>query len=239
MNFIRKLQASSFNVTIPKKPITNPFVKNNIPQDRHSKWDNVAGLYLPLEEYPRYRKHILKQSTDLDGLNGRKRVSNPLATKNYNSETYRKKRARDSYDDDDFNDAWHTKKPRLDDATLFVKYAIKQPSQYSNPNRKILESLFDPEITAEGWKKINGIVSPTQMIEYHTQIRGRLFYEMGNSIDDARENVAATALKELCNFKRENIFWPEQLLSFRLDQGFADKIQRSVHYFVDIFFFHF
>lgn len=201
MNFFRKIPSKlqSFNVTIPKKSLTNPFTKNNLPRDRHNKWDNVPGLYLPLEEYPRYRKDILKQSTenvDIDGLNdsrGSKRVRDPYGKRNDNhfDETYRKKRARDSYDDgDDFNDSWNTKKPRLADAKpSYIQYAIKQPSQHSDPHRKILENLFDHEITADGWKK-----KSDREIEYHTEIRGRIFYEMGKSVHDARDHVAATAL---------------------------------------------
>lgn len=127
-----------------------------------------------------------------------------------------KKRQRDSGDDD--GDYYQAKKTRLD---VSVQYAIKQPSQYANPNRKILEALFDSDITAEGWKK------KSTGFEYHTQIREKCFYDTGRSIDSAREHVAERALKELCNFKSETVCWPNDLLQFRLNQTFADEIGRS------------
>lgn len=88
--------------------------------------------------------------------------------------------------------------------------------------RKILEELFNPEITADGWKKNNN------RFEYYTKIRGKFFYQLGDSVDKAKERVAETALKELCDFKYERIFWPKDLLSFQLNQDFADGIERFV-----------
>lgn len=248
MNFIRKLpsklvQASHFKVTgSNERRITyNPFVKNSESQGQN-KWDNVAGLYIPLEQYPRYRKNILKRARDTsesddDQLNGsnakRPQFNTPIAKKHeehyanakrnpFSENNNRKRRARD-YDDELLVES---KKPRFNE----VQYAIKLGSQYPNPNRKILDNFFDPEITAEGWKK------KSDVIEYHTEIRGQYFVDTGSSINDAKENVAARALKELCNLKQERINWPEQLLPFRLNQEFADKIERSVNHFVGIVF---
>ncbi|KAJ6638122.1 Double-stranded RNA-specific editase Adar [Pseudolycoriella hygida] len=114
------------------------------------------------------------------------------------------------------------KRPRFNDSFSSVQYAIKQPSQYVNPLRKILENLFTPEITADGWKKYG------HSFEYHTEIRGMCFYGRGDSIDNAKESVAGTALKKFCNFKDEKIIWPQNLLPYRLEQYFADEIERMV-----------
>lgn len=254
MNFIRNLrgkfvQASRFEITVPTNRSTdtihhNPFVKNYEPQSYNQL--NGAGRYIPLEVYHHYRNEILN------------RPNNNVSTSHSFNENYSRKRTRDSSNDDRFDakrrlvydekqrgrrddekrrlfdadyskkrvrdshdeDRYAPKRQRLDETS--VQYAIKQPSQLSNPNRKILKNLFDPEITADGWEK-NG-----EGFKYHTQIRGKCFYESGDSIDDAKELVAEKALKELCNFKREKILWPDELLPYRLDQKFADEIERLV-----------
>lgn len=248
MKLIRKLTSkivstTHLKITDHNKRWTN---QNGEVQGRYkyNKYDSIDALSIPLEEYPRYRNEFLNQSTntasryagrnesngrkrardstDNDQLDKKGRLTADLHSRN-NSSYYETKRnsfpkidRENRARDDDYHEA---KKQRLDDHPL-VQYAIKKPSQYSDPNRKILENLFDPEITADGWEK------KSDGIEYHTRIRGQMFYEMGNSIDEAREHVAATALKQLCNFKHEAVHWPEQLVTFRLDQQFADKIAR-------------
>ncbi|XP_037041410.1 double-stranded RNA-specific editase Adar-like isoform X2 [Bradysia coprophila] len=245
MNLIRKIPSKLIRTSqvgttsIPKNRwiVRNPFTKKGENQS-HDERDSLAGLYTPLEEYTRYRKEVLNLSAnaELEALalkkNHRKRARSPShddhsyakrlsSGSNHTSREddnifVRKKRARES-NSDDHNAA---KKPRLNDTP--IQYAIKHPSQYADPNRKVLESLFDPEITAEGWKK------KSDGFEYHTQIRGTTYYNMGNSIDDAREHVAEKVLKELCDFRREYIRWPDHLLPFRLNQEFADQIERMV-----------
>lgn len=136
------------------------------------------------------------------------------------------KRAREYYNDnDDYNNydcggSNVAKKQKL--TVPSVKYGFKKSSEYPQPMRKVLDILFQSEITADGWKKVNG------KFNYHTEIRGNKFNRMGNSIDNAREQVAETALKALCNFKFENITWPRHISSFRLEQPFADAIEKLV-----------
>lgn len=247
MNFFRTLpskivQVSHFKIGTTKK-------RQSGQNCEKSQGDRLDGRFNPLKECPLYGNDILNRSTSTtvsrhDSLKenyGRKRSRDysdddhldakrhPFeknhsgigilneSNRNPFSENCRRKRTRlsDESEDDD-----EEKKRRLND----VQYAIKHPSQYADPNRQILETLFNDNITADGWKKKN------DSIEYHTEVRGKLFYEIGHSLVDAREHVAATALKNLCRFKRENIFWPDTLLPFQLNQLFADKIERSVHH---------
>lgn len=222
MNLIQKIQSKIVRPTsfkIPKK-------KHN----EYNEWDELAGRYTPLENnIPGNR--ILKESTNYNSRFNqrndslvRKRARD--STDDHHSDAKRrqllrsndnaKKRTRDTYDDDDH---YQAKKLRLNPT---VRYAVKEPSQYTDPNRKILESIFDPEITAEGWKKRN------HGIEYYTEIHGETFYEIGESIDRAKENVAAKALRTLCDLKQESIPWPIKLIPLRLEQNFADGIERLV-----------
>lgn len=227
--------------------ICNPFARNYETQG-YGQLNSTAGRYIPLD--PRLRKEILNQSVTY--------AVNSYETSNENRS---RKRTRDSSDEyhldakrnlSDYNhngrrdhDENYTGKRALDDdeschsvkrqrtSEICVQYAIKKPSQSPITNRKILESLYDPEITAEGWEK-NRVG-----FKYHTEIRGKCFYELGDSIDHAKELVAETALKELCNLKQEEIIWPEKLERFRLNQDFADEIERSVvlNLFVGFFMF--
>lgn len=248
MNFIRKLPSKivrGSRLKLPNHPLTtcNPFAQSYRIQGHQEKLDILPGRFKPLEEYG--SNNILNQSNGSFERHSRKRrrddytdevplrsdAKKPLYDKRQGeseSNSFpgegRKKRFRDHYDDDDHYR--EEKKRRLNGTSViqYETYAIKQPSQYVDPNRKILEYLFDPKITADGWKK------KSDGIEYHTEVCGKSFYEIGHSVVEARENVAATALKKLCNFKRENIFWPDVLLTFQLNQEFADTIARSVHY---------
>lgn len=251
MNFIRNLRGKF--VSASRLKITAPTNRSN-DTSHHSRqtcnqW-NGAGRYIPLEVDPHYRNEILdrtnvvssyhrkraRDSYNDDQLDAKKRgvyhdkQSGSRDDNHYDAKRRSfvadcsKKRARDSYDES-YNVA---KRHRLNETS--VQYAIKQPSQYANPNRKILENLFNPEITAEGWEK------NSEGFKYHTQIRGKCFYESGGSIDDAKELVAEKALDELCNFKREKILWPDKLLPFRLDQKFADEIERSVLHLFGVLF---
>lgn len=185
---------------------TSSFNVNNIDNDkyRNETFKDLkigVGCYRPLEE-TNHQNQITNHSTDTSGR--------------YDSfnENVSRKRARDSYDDENHD----PKKPRLN--VPLVQYGIKKPSQ--RKLRKILEELFKPEITAEGWEKNNN------GFEYHTKIRGKFYYKSGDSIDDAKERCAEKALKELCKFTYERIYWPKELKSFQLDQEFADQIERSV-----------
>lgn len=208
MNILRKFQGrlgnpSRFNVLRLQNQATDSAGSYKLIDK------NVAGRYRPLDENSQYHN----QNTN-------------TASRCYNSvdENYSRKRPRDSSDDDHYD----AKRLRVNVPSL--QYAIKKPSQYTNPMRKMLEKLFDPEITADGWERNNDVY------KYHTKIRGKCFYQLGNSIDDARELVAETALKELCNLKCEKISWPEKLLPFRLDQHIADEIERLI-YFNSCFFY--
>lgn len=238
MNFTRTLPSKVVRIShwkdeISKKRSTN---YNPVSQNHRSQGHNIMDRLVGPGRFKAYQEYPLPVN-DLNESYGRKRARDfsdddhsdakrPLTMVHYESkrnsfpEGGRTKRPREFYDDD-YDDDREAKKRLLNDKS--VQYAIKQPSQYTDPNRKILEYLFDPEITAEGWKK------KTDGIEYHTEVCGKSFYEIGHSVVDARENVAATALKKLCNFKRENIFWPELLLPFQLNQDFADKMERSVY----------
>ncbi len=233
VNFIRTLPSKIIGITKHRPSNYNTFNQNYGSQG-YNFWDKLAGLckpeelagrYKPLEAYPIYANNLHKSYdrkrshdyTDDDHLDAKRplTMSHYLTNRNSFSEGgSSQKRLREKYDDEDHHEA---KKRRFNDT-----YAIKEPSQYAHPHRKILESLFEPEITAEGWKKKKG------KIEYHTEVCGKSFVECGDSVVDARENVAETALKKLCDFKRENIFWPEPLLPFQLNQEFADNIERSV-----------
>lgn len=128
-----------------------------------------------------------------------------------------RKRAREN----DYEDVQHVQKRQRLNASS-VQYAIKTPSQCAYPMRKTLEKLFSPAITADGWEKND------EVFQYRTQILGTNFFEFGDTIENARELVAETALRALSNFKYEKISWPKNLLSFRLNQDFADEIERFV-----------
>lgn len=135
------------------------------------------------------------------------------------------KRAREFYDDDDFscvpNLAKNAKKHRFASPTQSVKYAFKKASEYPQPMRKVLDTLFESEIFAEGWEKVgfNG------QFQYHINIRGKNYQRVSNSVDNAREEVSVLALQELCNYEFENISWPRNLIPYRLEQSFADAIE--------------
>lgn len=133
-----------------------------------------------------------------------------------------KKRPREFYNDDDYNNCGSPIAKTLRFTGPLVEYAIKKLNYYPQPMRKVLDSLFESEITADGWEKSN------DEFQYHTTIRGKCYYQSGNSIVNAKEQVAETALKELCSFKFEKISWPRNLVSFRLEQSFADAIEMLV-----------
>lgn len=131
------------------------------------------------------------------------------------------KRAREYYGDENINFVPNAaKRQKLNEPT--IQYAMKKSSDYANPMRKALDLLFESEITADGWEKIDN------QIRYHITVRGETYYRWGTSIDMTRESTAETALKSLAGFKLQRISWPAQLLSFRLEQPFADSIEMFV-----------
>lgn len=103
-----------------------------------------------------------------------------------------------------------------------IQYAMKKSSDYANPMRKALDLLFESQITADGWEKINN------QIRYHITIHGITYYQWGNSIDVTRERAAEIALNSIVGLKIQQISWPQKLLSFRLEQPFADSIELLV-----------
>lgn len=139
-----------------------------------------------------------------------------------NHQSSNNKRPRECYNDDGYNNCGSPIAKTLRITGPLVEYAIKRFSYYPQPMRKVLDSLFESEITADGWEKSN------DAFQYHTTIRGKYYCQLGSSIVDAKEQVAETALKDLCSFKFENISWPRNLLSFRLEQSFADAIEMLV-----------
>lgn len=248
MNVLRNIQnkivaVSRFGLTVPKNRWTGKYYEPR----SYNQWNSFSGRYIQSREYPHYGTETFNESINSVGgyhsinenygrkrrrdssddvhlnvkrfsfdekHNGRRNDGHYDAKEHSFSEVYGRKRAHN------FSDDHHeAKKPRFSET--FVNYAIKRPSQHPNPNRKILEALFDAEITADGWEK-----KSDDEFQYHTKIRGKCFYEKGKTIDNAKEYVAESVLKELCNFKSENVFWPENLLPFRLNQDFADEIER-------------
>ncbi|KAG4076964.1 hypothetical protein HA402_015951 [Bradysia odoriphaga] len=128
------------------------------------------------------------------------------------------KRALEYYGDDDMSFAPNAaKKQKLSEPS--IQYAMKKSSTYAYPMRKALDLLFESEITADGWEKTDS------RIKYHITIRGVTYYQWGSSVEMTRESAAETALKSLAGFKLQEISWPPQLLSFRLEQPFADSIE--------------
>lgn len=260
MNFFQKLrgrlaQSSQYNVNTPQNQFFNQWTDNGSSepfnenyQYRNQSFDdcyNTAGQYRPSDENYQYQNQIEHQWTNSAGLYQSFEDNYQYSSRTRAHETYyddeiniaslyqsfdddsqnaSRKRQRENYCDDDYNDSLShiKKKQRLN--VPCIQYAIKQPSQYTHPLRKILENLFYTEITADGWEKNN------DGFKYHTRIRGNCFYQFGNTIDDAKELVAERALQEFCNFKYEKIAWPHQLLPYRLNQDFADEIERFVRF---------
>lgn len=172
---------------------------------------NPVQQIAPYYGFPFYPNFVENRPIDNSNFN----FSNGCQPFNGNDQCYtNNKRAREEYYDEDLNLA---KRQRLTGPC--VEYAIKKCSQYPQPMRKVLDMLFESEITADGWEKING------MFLYHTKIREKYYYQSGISIDIARELVAEAALKELHNFKFEKISWPQTISSFRLEQHSADEIE--------------
>lgn len=220
------------------RPPSNYQVANNQNQT-HEQWNNVPGFYRAVNE-----NHFENQFYQIDGwydhqslYNYQNCAENP-SNENYyennfnsaygyqsfeeNVQCTNNKRERECYKDNDQDYSCLNTAKRQKLAGPSVTYAFKKSSQYLQPMRKVLNILFESEITADGWEKVNNQFS------YHTQIRGNRYTRLSSSIDKAKEQAAETALKDLCNFKFENIAWPHQLLPFRLEQSFADAIEMLV-----------
>lgn len=112
------------------------------------------------------------------------------------------------------------KKQKFSEVFGTVQYAFKKFSQYQQPMRKVLEMLFESEITAEGWERRG------DRFGYHATVRGNYYFRVASSVNNAREQAADNILRDLCNFKFEKITWPRNLISFRLDQIIADAIEQ-------------
>lgn len=228
MNILQKMK-KRFGFGRP----SNYEVTNNQYQS-YDQWNNVPGFYRAVNE-----NHFENQFYQIDGWYDHQSLYNyQNCTENYHENNFNStygyqsfeenfqysnnKRQRECYkdNDQDYSCLNTAKRQRL--AGPSVTYAFKKSSQYLQPMTKVLKILFESEITADGWEKVNNQFS------YHTQIRGNRYTRFGNSIEKAREQAAETALKDLCNFKFENIAWPHQLLPFRLEQTFADAIEMFV-----------
>lgn len=230
-------------MSILKKVKKRFFQPSNYNMDygiQQNQLDNTPGFFRSFNDYHDQYQNQFQQNVD-NGCNYNQHFTENPSNQNFyqndfnvaygnqsfegNYECSNKKRPREyykeNYQNNDYNCGLNVaKRQKLSGPS--VQYAFKKSSEYPQPMRKVLNLLFESEITADGWEKVNG------KFHCHIKIRQNMYYGMGNTIANAGEQVAETVLRALCNFKFENISWPRQLLPFRLEQSFADAIEMLV-----------
>lgn len=202
-------------------PYFDPY--NNIPGYYHGNdWNFNGYQWNDQQQIP---QNYLPSDTATNGNYHEDNFDQCQFDENYqyfdgNVEGSNRKRAREYYGDENNYAPNAAKRQKVNEP--IIQYAMKKSSDYAKPMRKVLDLLFESDITADGWEKINN------QIRYHITVRGATYSQWGSSIEMARESTAETALKQLAGFKLQKISWPPQLLPFRLGQPLADSIEMFV-----------
>ncbi|XP_037050420.1 double-stranded RNA-specific editase Adar-like [Bradysia coprophila] len=225
MNFLQRVQglfqSTNYNMDPAQNPYFDPY--NNTPGYYQGNGDTFHENPLQWNGQPQMIPNYQLSDTNENYHNVSFDQFQFLGENYYtsfdeNDQGSNHKRALEYYDDDDMNFVPNAaKRQRLSEPS--IQYAMKKSSDYANPMRKALDLLFESEITADGWEKIDN------RIKYHISIRGVTYYQWGSSVEITKESAAETALKSLAGFKLQQISWPPQLLPFRLEQPFADSIE--------------